>query len=145
MIILDTNVLSTLMQQSPDRRVADWLDKQPRSSIWTTSVTILEIRYGLQILPLGRRRSGLIGNFDRMLTQMIESRVAPFDALAAQHSADLMAARHKKGRPGDLRDTMIAGIVLASRATLATRNVAHFQDLGVRVVNPWTSEDSRRP
>lgn len=139
MIVLDTNVLSALMQQSPDKRVADWLDKQPRSSIWITSVTVLEIRFGLQILPLGKRRAGLIAAFEKMLTDTIEGRVASFDAAAAQHSSDLMATRHKKGRPGDLRDTMIAGIVLASRATLATRNASHFQDLAVPVLNPWAS------
>ena len=60
MIVLDTNVLSALMRQSADKQVVDWLDKQPRSSIWTTSVTILEIRFGLQILPVGKRRSALI-------------------------------------------------------------------------------------
>ncbi len=49
----------------------------------------------------------------------------------------MMATRHQKGRPGELRDTMIAGIVLARRATLATRNTSHFEDLDVRVVNPW--------
>lgn len=139
MIVLDTNVLSALMQQSPDKSVADWLDEQPRSSIWITSVTVLEIRFGLQILPLGKRRAGLIAAFEKMLTDTIDGRVASFDAAAAQHSSDLMATRHKKGRPGDLRDTMIAGIVLASRATLATRNISHFHDLAVPVVNPWPS------
>jgi toxin FitB len=139
MIILDTNVLSALMQQSADRKVVDWLDKQPRSSIWTTSVTILEIRFGLQILPLGKRRSALIENFEKVLVDKIERRVAPFDAAAAQQSGDLMAMRYKRGRPGELRDTMIAGIALASRATIATRNVSDFQDLSVPVVNPWTS------
>jgi predicted nucleic acid-binding protein len=48
-----------------------------------------------------------------------------------------MASRHKKGRPVDLRDTMIAGIVLAHHATLATRNTAHFEDIAAAVVNPW--------
>ena len=60
MIILDTNVLSALMQRSAEMKVVDWLDKQPRLSIWTTSVTILEIRFGLQILPQGKRRSATI-------------------------------------------------------------------------------------
>jgi toxin FitB len=109
------------------------------SSIWTTSVTILEIRFGLQILPVGKRRSLLIETFNRVLSDTIGNRVAPFHAEAAQHSADLMAMRHKKGYPGDLRDTMIAGIVLASNATLAARNTSHFQDLSVPVVNPWAS------
>ena len=139
MIILDSNVLSALMQQSADEKAVNWLDKQPRSSIWTTSVTILEIRFGLQILPLGKRRSALIQAFERVLVEKLENRVASFDATAAQQSADLMATRSKKGRPGELRDTMIAGIVLASRATLATRNISHFRDLSVPVIDPWTS------
>jgi len=113
--------------------------KQPRTSIWTTSITILEIRYGLHILPIGKRRSALLQASERVLVEKIENRVAPFDTAAAQQAGDLMAVRHKKGRPGELRDTMIAGIVLASHAKLATRNTSHFEDLSVPVVNPWSS------
>ena len=136
MTILDTNVLSALMRQIPDKNVIVWLDKQPRTSVWTTSVTILEIRFGLQIMPLGKRRSLLIQAFEAVLDK-IGYRVAPFDAAAAQQAGDLMASRQKKGRPGDLRDTMIAGIVLAHHATLATRNLPHFEDLAVPIINPW--------
>lgn len=139
MIILDTNVLSALMRHSADCKVVEWLDKQARTSIWTSSITILEIRYGLQILPAGKRRSALIQTFEKVLVDKIESRVAPFDTASAQQAGDLMALRHRKGRPGELRDTMIAGIVLASHATLATRNTSHFEDLAVPVVNPWLS------
>jgi len=139
MIVLDTNVLSALMRQSADKQVVDWLDKQPRSSIWTTSVTILEIRFGLQILPVGKRRSALIQAFEKALLDKIERRVAPFNTTAAQQAGELMALRHKKGRPGELRDKMIAGIVLACHATLATRNISHFEDLSVPVVNPWAT------
>jgi predicted nucleic acid-binding protein len=138
MIVLDTNVLSALMRHPPDRSVVEWLDKQPRTSIWTTSITILEIRYGLQILPIGKRRSALLQAFEKVLVEKIESRVAPFDTAAAQQAGDLMAVRHKKGRLDELRDTMIAGIVLASHAKLATRNISHFEDLSVSVVNPWS-------
>ena len=139
MIVLDTNVLSALMRHPPGGRVVEWLDKQPRMSIWTTSITILEIRYGLQILPIGKRRSALLQAFERVLVEKIESRVAPFDTFAAQQAGDLTAVRHNKGLPGELRDTMIAGIVLASHAKLATRNTSHFEDLSVPVVNPWLS------
>jgi len=136
MIILDTNVLSALMRQTPDKNVVVWLDKQPRTSVWTSSVTIMEVRFGLQVMPLGKRRSLLIRAFDGFLDK-IGYRVAPFDAAAAQQAGDLMASRRKKGRPGDLRDTMIAGIVLVHHAKLATRNMTHFQDLTVPVINPW--------
>lgn len=138
MVILDTNVLSALMRPTADQNVVAWLDKQPRISVWTTSVTVLEIRFGLQVLAPGRRRTFLVNAFEKLLDQM-ERRIAPFDSVAAQHAGDLMASRHKKGRPAELRDTMIAGIVLGCRATLATRHMRHFQDLSVPVINPWES------
>ena len=136
MMVLDTNVLSALMQQIPDRQVVEWLDEQPRTSVWTTSVTILEIRFGLQIMAMGRRRGLLVEAFEILLDKM-GYRIAAFDGVAAAQAADLMAVRQRKGRPGDLRDTMIAGIVLAHHATLATRNTSYFEDLVVPVVNPW--------
>jgi toxin FitB len=136
MIILDTNVLSALMRQTPDKTVIEWLNRQSRTSVWTTSITILEIRFGLQILPTGKRQSFLIPTFEAVL-DLIEERVAPFDTDAAQQAGDLMAFRQKKGRPIDLRDAMIAGIVLARRAILATGNMAHFDGISASVVNPW--------
>jgi len=139
MIILDTNVLSALMRRIPDNHVIAWLDKQPRTSIWTTSVTILEVRFGLQTMPVGKRRAALMRAFETLLADKIGRRIAPFDTAAAQQAGDLMAVRYKQGRPGELRDTMIAGIVLACHATLATRNTSHFEDLSVPVINPWVS------
>ena len=138
MIILDTNVISALMRQPPDKNVVGWLDQQPRTSIWTTSITVLEVRFGLQIMPGGKRRSALIEAFEGVLDK-IGHRVVSFDVAAAQQAGDLMAARHKKGRPGELRDTMIAGIVLAQHATLATRNTAHFDDISVPLIDPWSA------
>src|SRR5438132_55421 len=136
MIILDTNVLSALMRQAPDERIVAWLDRQPRTSIWTTSTTVLEVRFGMKIMPVGKRRSSLIEAFEGLLHK-IDQRVFPFDVAAAKQAADLMASRHKKGQPGDLRDMMIAGIVLAQNATLATRNTAHFADIAAPIVDPW--------
>jgi toxin FitB len=136
MMVLDTNVLSAVMQQIPDARVIAWLDKQSRASVWTTSVTILEIRFGLQAMAAGKRRSQLLETFETLLDKL-GHRVAPFDEDAATQAAALMALRQRKGRPVELRDTMIAGIVVARHATLATRNVVHFEDLSVPIVNPW--------
>jgi toxin FitB len=137
-IILDTNVFSALMRQEPDKHVISWLDRQPRTSVWTTSVTTLEIGFGFEIMAVGRRRSALIQAFQAVLDK-IGRRVAPFDADAAQHAADVMASRQRTGRTGDLRDSMIAGIVLAHHAALATRNTTHFQDISASIVNPWTA------
>jgi predicted nucleic acid-binding protein len=136
MIILDTNVLSALMRQVPDRHVVAWLDRQPRTSIWTNSVTVFEIQFGLQILAAGKRRSLLAEAFEELLAR-IGQRVVTFDVAAALQASDLMATRRRNGRSGDLRDSMIAGIALAQRATLATRNTAHFEDAAIQLVNPW--------
>jgi toxin FitB len=62
------------------------------------------------------------------LLDKIGQRVAPFDVPAAQQAGDLIAIREKKGRPGDLRDAMIAGIALPHHATIATRNTSHFEN-----------------
>ena len=136
MTILDTNVVSALMNDPPTERVVAWLNLQPESSVWMSSITILEIEFGLQVMPAGRRRTALAQRFERILEE-VDWRIAVFDGEAARLTAALMAARQKKGRVGELRDTMIAGIVLARHASLATRNVAHFSDLSLAIVNPW--------
>jgi hypothetical protein len=137
MIVLDTNVLSALMHPEPDAAVLQWLDRQPESSIWTTSITLMEIRYELRSMPAGRRREQMAQKLEAVLKEEIGGRYLFFDVTAAEQTAELTAQRKLKGRSVDFRDTMIAGIALASRATLATRNTSHFEDLSVPVVNPW--------
>ena len=137
MIILDSNVVSEIMRTRPDERVMRWLDRQPRASIWITSVTIFEIRFVLETMPEGKRRAALLAGFESWLGEVVQERIASYDESAAGRAAELAADRKRKGRPGELRDTMIAGIVLASHATLATRNGKHFEDIAGSVVNPW--------
>jgi len=139
MIILDTNVVSETMRPKPDERVMRWLDRQPPSSIWTTSVTLFEIRFGLETMPAGKRRTAFIASFERWLGDVVEQRIASYDETAARRAAELGADRERRGRPGELRDIMIAGIVLTSHATLATRNEKNFEDIAKSVVNPWES------
>lgn len=139
MIILDTNVVSALMQQQPDQQVVAWLDDQPAESIWINAVTLFESRYGLALLPGGQRKKWLQERFEELLTQDLQNRIAYFDADAATQAGALAAQRKAQGRPVDMRDTFIAGIALARRATLATRNTKHFDDLTTPVVNPWAA------
>ena len=139
MIILDTNILGALMRPAPDTAVVRWLDRQPAESIWITSITLFEARFGLALLPSGRRRQRLESEFDRLLHEDLENRVLDFDGAAATEAATLAAVRQKSGRPVDMRDSQIAGIALARHATLATRNVRHFADLELLIVDPWVS------
>ncbi len=137
MILLDTNVVSEFMRPKPEERVLHWLDQQPRASIWTTSVTVFEIRFGLETMPAGKRRTAFMASFERWLAEVVEQRIAGYDETAARRSAELAAERQRIGRPGELRDNLIAGIVLASHAKLATRNVKHFEEIASSLVNPW--------
>lgn len=139
MIVLDTNVLSSLMQTVPEAAVVRWLDTKPPESLWITSVTLFEVRLGLALLPAGRRRRALEAGFESLLVEDLEGRVLDFDVAAAAEAAQLAAVRQRAGRPVDIRDTQIAGIVRARRATLATRNVRHFVDAGIEVVDPWAA------
>jgi toxin FitB len=139
MIFLDTNVTSEIMLPAPDPRVLRWVDRQPPQSIWITSINLYEIRYGLQSMPAGKKQTALLALLERWLSEVVQHRIASFDEAAARQAAGLAAALKLKGRPRDPRDTMIAGIVLASHATLATRNIKHFDDIAKRVVNPWAA------
>ena len=137
MIILDTNVLSDIMQTEPTPQVVEWLDSVPAESIWITSITLFEARFGLALLPEGKKRELLQALFEELLEKDLERRVLFFDTLAANHAAKLAAKRQNNGCPVDMRDTFIAGIALAKKATIATRNVRHFNDLDVEIINPW--------
>jgi toxin FitB len=138
MIILDSNVVSEIMRPQPEARVIAWLDRQPRLSIWVTTVTIFEVRFGLLTMPAGKRRETYSQAFESILSR-IDQRIASFDFEAAEHASDLMASRKSKGILRESRDTMIAGIVLAHHAALATRNIRDFEDISATVIDPWIS------
>lgn len=142
MILLDTNVVSSLVRERLDPILVDWLDRQVPNDIWTTSVTVFELRFGIARMPPGRRRDALAAASARMFRQVLAGRIESFDAVAAELAAALAADRQRAGRSGDIRDTMIAGIALARRATIATRNLRHFSDLDVPVIDPWSQGGS---
>ena len=137
MTLLDTNVLSALMQRRPEPAVVDWLDARGSDEVFITSITLFEARFGVNVLAAGKRRARLQKSLDALVSEDLDYRVVGFDLRAADRAAELAAKRKRLGRPVDIRDTFIAGIAIANGATLATRNTRHFDDLPVPVVNPW--------
>ena len=137
MILLDTNVLSALMHGGAYPGVVRWLDAQATESVWTTSISVFEVRFGLEIMAKGRRRRALEDSFARTLAEDLEDRVLAFDSAAAEAAADIAARQRHAGRPVEIRDVQIAGIAAARKAALATRNARHFEGIGISVVNPW--------
>jgi len=136
-ILLDTNIVSELMRATPDPFVLGWIDRQRAEELWTTSISIYELQFGIEILPEGRRRQKLHDELIGMVRDDLQGRIAPFDRAAAAESARLAAWRRKTGRSIDLHDGHIAGIALACRATIATRNIRDFQDLAIPVIDPF--------
>jgi toxin FitB len=137
MILLDTNVLSALMRATPDPVVVEWLDNQPAESIWTTTITIFEIRAGIELLVRSRRRKQLDQVFSQLLAEDLNGRVQSFDQMAALAAGSIAANRQRAGRVVEIRDVQIAGIATARRATVATRNTRHFEGTGIQLINPW--------
>jgi predicted nucleic acid-binding protein len=137
MILVDTNVLSAMMLVSVEPAVERWFDAQPPESVWTTTITIFEIRFGLALLAPGRRRDRLYDAFERAIDEILGGRVLPFDRTAAETAATIAAAQRQAGRPVEIRDVQIAAIAVARKATLATRNTRHFVNLGIVLADPW--------
>lgn len=140
MILLDTNVVSELMRARPEPRVLAWLDRHALPTVWITSISVMELYFGLELLDAGRRKSELAAALARLTTATFGDRIAPFDATAAEIAGRLAARRRRRGATVDHRDTQIAGVALMLGATLVTRNQRDFIDLDVEVVNPWNGE-----
>ena len=137
MIIVDTNVASELMADQPSPKVIAWLDRTDPNQLWTTAITVFEIKAGIDRKPKGRRQKAMLAAFDELLIHDFQNRVLPFDLSAALHAAQIEADRRRRGRPAGFGDTEIAGIAASRGAAIATRNVRHFDDLAVEVINPW--------
>jgi toxin FitB len=138
--ILDTNVISEPMQPSPSATVLAWLAQQPSGALFTTTVTVAEILYGIELLPHGKRRAALLAGAERMLSKVLVGRILSFNEEAARAFPEIAARRRTQGRPISDLDAQIAAIARSRNAILATRNTADFEGCGLRLVNPWNGK-----
>lgn len=139
MILLDTNVISELIRPAPEAAVLRFLRARSPEELFTSAVCEAEIRYGLARMPGGHRRDDLTARIVAYLTQAFSDRIMPFDSACAACYGEIRAGREAAGRPITIEDAMIAATVRARDATLATRNSADFEGIGIEVVNPWTT------
>jgi predicted nucleic acid-binding protein len=139
MFILDTNVLSEIMDPSGATQVIAWTDAIPQSDLFTTAVNQAEILYGLAIMPKGRKRNDRVAWADAIFARDFGGRVLPFDGHAAVHYADILAARERSGRRIEVVDAQIAGVARAHAMAIVTRNVGDFVGCGIEVIDPWNA------
>ena len=104
MLVLDTNVISEALREKPDPAIIAWLDAQPPASLFTTTITLAEIKYGIAIMPAGKRKSTLLTAATLMFEDDFQGRVLPFDSDAAEAYAAIGAERRLAGQPIDEPD-----------------------------------------
>lgn len=136
MIVLDTNVVSELMKPQPHESVAGWVLAQAAGDLYTTSVTLAEILYGIEKLPDGQRKELLTTTASEVFDAFADM-VLAFDAGAAENYATIVATRDRLGLPINGFDAQIASICRTHGGDLATRNVKDFEHTGVEVTDPW--------
>ena len=139
MIVLDTNVVSELMRPSPNPAIESWIANRPATSLFFSAVGEAELRFGLAIMPAGRRRDAFASEIEAMLREDFADRILPFDSEAARAYAVIAASRRVAGRPIAEADCQIAAIARSRGMALATRNVRDFEDTGIHILDPWTS------
>ena len=137
--VLDTNVASELMRPAPKRAVSAWFAQWDTEEMFLTAVSEAELRYGVMIMPAGRRRAMLEASMARWLNIGFRERILPFDSVAAQAYAVIASDRRHAGRPISEADCQIAAISRSRDAVLATRNVRDFEGTEVNVVDPWSA------
>ena len=138
-VLLDTNVVSELLRPSPSAAVENWVVERPATDLYFSAVGEAELRYGVAILPAGRRRDALAAAIEAILREDFNDRILPFDSEAARAYADIAAARRSSGRPVPPADCQIAAIARSRDMVMATRNVRDFEDIDIEVVDPWVA------
>ena len=138
MILLDTNVVSEPTRPAPNPSVITWLDAQISEDVYLSTITEAELRFGVAILPPGRRRERLASEIENMLREDFKRRILSFDSKAARVYAEIAASRRAIGKPISYADCQLAAIARCHGAAIATRNIEDFEHCGIEVINPWS-------
>ena len=137
MIVLDTNIISELLRPAPNKQVEAWLSAQDGENVYFTTVGEAELKYGLALLPAGKRRNALSKAVEEILDEDFQDRILAFDRAAARAYAVMAAALRAAGRSISQFDCQIAAITRTNEAILATRNTGDFEGCGIRLIDPW--------
>lgn len=139
MIVLDTDLISEVLKIIPAAPVVRWLRQQETSDSYLTSISLAELRFGIERLPHGQKREMLGARVELLFERDFQGRVLAFDAAAAFEFGSLAARLGQSGLADMLLDAQIAAIARAHGAIVATRNIKHFKLLGCLYVDPWSA------
>ncbi|WP_175903808.1 type II toxin-antitoxin system VapC family toxin [Burkholderia seminalis] len=137
MILVDTNVISEPLRREPSAAVVEWLDAQHVETLFLSAISLAELRFGVAALPEGRRRDWLHQGIEQRVVPLFRGRILPFDDAASKAYGSLCARARAAGNPIAVADGHIAATAEANGLIVATRDVAPFKALGLRVIDPW--------
>jgi predicted nucleic acid-binding protein len=136
-VIVDTNVVSEMMQPQTHRAVLEWLDSVEVEALHLTATSLAELRVGLAVMPLGKRRAFLSAALDRVMEVFFSGRILAFDREAAERFGEIVSRARTRGRAIAMADGQIAAIAHVHGFSVATRDTSPFLAAGVAVVDPW--------
>jgi toxin FitB len=136
-ILLDTNVISESLKPLADPAATAWLDHQPKESLYLCAPVLMEVLFGIALLPDGKRKAALGLATQHLLANYFADRFFAFDREAAMVYASLASRASARGFVISVGDGQIAAIAAAHGFTVATRDTAPFLAAGVPIINPW--------
>ena len=136
MILLDTNVISEALKTSGNENLLAWMDAQMIETLYLSTISLAEIRFGITTLPDGKRRETLHTIFEKKVLPVFASRILSFDDPASQSYA-LRSKARAAGLAISPADGFIAAIAVDRGFAVATRDTSPFDAAGIRVINPW--------
>ena len=131
--LVDANILSEPTKPAPDPRVLEWL-RTHEADLAVNPVILGELRFGILLLPKGRKRTALERWFDAGVERF---QCLPWDADTGLKWAELLARLRRAGKAMPIKDSLIAATALVHGLAVATRNRADFVNAGVRIVDPF--------
>lgn len=137
--LVDTNIPSELTRERPDVRVASFLQRTEKQSIFLSVMTIGEICKGIATLPASHKRDSLQVWLDSDVRSWFAGRILPVSEEIAEHWGKLAASAKQRGTPLAVVDGVIAATAFQHGLTLVTRNLKDFANLGIDLLNPWES------
>jgi toxin FitB len=138
MILLDTNVISEAIKPQPDPKVRAWLDAQAAETLYLSTVTLAEMQFGIDALPVGKRKAMLTEALDGVM-ELFAGRILTFDVQAARRYGELAVKARVAGKGFPTPDGYIAAIAAAHGFTVASRDASAFAAAGLDVIDPWTA------
>lgn len=139
MWLLDTNVVSELMETQPNVAVTEFVDEIYFEGIALAVISVYEILKGISLLEPGKKREDLTERFNYMLSRLFKNRIYDWTEEHAKVCVQIMEEKRRRGESLDdhLQDAMIASTAKFHGLTIVTRNEKDFRNTGVEIINPW--------